>query len=194
MAVSKFNAAFDVLPEPKNYAWALRAIGQDLTKLYPEELEIQVEGAEFIASGVAVPQPAQEQAKHRSTAQMVWNRLMGKQTSHGCSAASPQRQRFTRKYTLGDINCINEKHLPARANPDGKPDIYSLSERLRTVGRIVDAYYGTLLRIVRANNSIKFEYRDKDGIEYEEEYTNLALYKYQQRSLSKRGTIPFIDP
>ena len=194
MTVLKLKAAPDMLSESKNYARALRAIGQDLTELHPEELEIQVTGAEFIASGIGVAQPPQEQAKHGSTVQTAWNRLKGKETSHSGPAVSLQRQRFTRKYTLDDINRLDENHLPARANPDGKPDIYSLSERLRTVGRIVHDFHGTLIRIVRENNSIKFEYRDKDGIEHKEEYTNLALYKYQQRYFAERGTHTFIDP
>lgn len=193
MVVLKMNSASEVLPEFKNYARALRAIGQDLTELHPEDLEIQVTGAEFVATGVGLAQPAQEQAKRGNTVQAAWKRLIGKETSHSGPAAPLQRQRFTRKYTLDDINRVEENHLPARANPNGKPDIYSLGERLRTVGRIVDSCHGTLLRIVKENNSVTFEYRDKDGIDHKEEFSNLALYKYQQRYYAERGTHAFID-
>ena len=194
MAELKFSAAPNVLSDSTNYARALRAIGQDLTELHPEELEIQVTGAEFFASGVGVSQPHQEQAKHGSTVQTAWNRLTGKETSHSGHAASLQPQRFTRKYTLDDINRIDVNHLPARANPNGKPDIYSLGERLRTIGRIVDGCHGALIRIVKENNSVKFEYRGKDGIDHKEEFTNLALYKYQQRYYAERGTHTIVDP
>ena len=194
MTVLKFELASEVLPELHNYARALRAIGQDLTELHPEELEIQVTGSEFMASGVGVTQPTQEQAKHGSTVQTAWNRLTGKETSHGGPVASLQPQRFTRKYTLDDINRIDVNHLPARANPNGKPDIYSLGERLRTIGRIIDNCHGTLIRIIKEHNSVKFEYRGKDGIDHKEEFTNLALYKYQQRYYAERGTHTFVDP
>ncbi len=193
MEVLKFNEAPNILSESNNYARTLRAIGQDLTELYPEQLEIQVSGAEFIATGIGRTQPAQEQAKRGNTVQGAWNRLIGKETSHSGPAAPLQRQRFTRKYTLDDINRVEENHLPARANPNSKPDIYSLGERLRTVGRIVDSCHGTLLRIVKENNSVTFEYRDKDDIDHKEEFSNLALYKYQQRYYAERGTHTFID-
>jgi hypothetical protein len=194
MEVLKFNEAPNLLSESNNYARTLRTIGQDLTELYPEQLEIQVSGAEFIATGIGVTHPAQDQAKWGNTVQAAWNRLSGKEPGHSGSAASLQRQRFTRKYTLDDINRLEESRIPARTDPNGKPDIYSLGERLRTVGRIVESCHGTLLRIVKENNSVIFEYRDKDGIDHKEEYSNLALYKYQQRYYAERGTHTFIDP
>ena len=194
MTVLKLKAAPDVLAESNNYARTLRAIGQDLTELYPEELEIQVTGAEFVASGVGVTQPPQEQAKLGRTVHTAWNRLTGKESKVGTAATSPHRQRFTRKYTHDAINRLDEIRRPARTNKDGKPDIYSLGERLRTVGRIVDSCHGTLTRVVKENNFMKFEYRDKDGIDQKEELSNLALYKYQQRYFAERGTYIFIDP
>ena len=109
-------------------------------------------------------------------------------------AVPRHRQRFTRKYTLDNINRVDEMNLPTRTNKEGKPDIYSLGERLRTVGRIVDDCGGTLIRIVKDSNSMKFEYQDQDGNDHREEYTNLALYKYQQRYDAERGTFVFVDP
>jgi hypothetical protein len=123
-----------------------------------------------------------------------WNRLTGKESKPSLPAVPRPRECFTRKYTLDDINRLDETGLPRRANKDGKPDIYSLGERLRTVGRIVDACKGTLIRVVKDHNSMKFEYRDQNGHDHREEYTNLALYKYQQRYYAERGIYTFIDP
>ena len=194
MEVLKFNEAPNVLSESNNYARTLRAIGQDLTELNPEELEIQVTGVEFMATGVGVTQPPQEQVEVGHGIGRAWHRLTSRESNPGSPPASQQRHRFTRKYTADAINRIDELRRPSRANKEGKPDIYSMGERLRTVGRIVDSCHGTLLRVVKDNNSMKFEYRDKDGIDHKEEFTNLALYKYQQRYYAERGTYTFVDP
>ena len=90
MTVLKLKSTPDVLAELNNYARTLRAIGQDLTDLHPEELEIQITGAEFVATGVGVTRPAQEQAKHDSTVQTAWNRLRSKETSHSGPTVSLQ--------------------------------------------------------------------------------------------------------
>jgi hypothetical protein len=171
------------------------AIGQDLTELYPEALEIQVNDTEFLASGVGPTQPPQERVEQGGFIKRGWNRLTGKESKPSLPAVSRSQECFSRKYTLDDINRLDEFGLPARANKeDGKPDIYSLGERLRTVGRIVDACKGTLVRVVKDRNSMKVEYRDQNGHDHREEYTNLALYKYQQRYYAERGIYTFIDP
>jgi len=194
MTVLKLDSAPKILSQFNNYARSLRAIGHDLTKLYPEDLEIQVEATEFLASGVGVTQPSQESVEHGSFIKKGWNRLTGKESKPNLPVVPRRGECFTRKYTLDDINHLDEIGLPERTNNEGKPDIYSLDERLRTVGRIVDACKGTLVRVVKDRNSIKFEYRDQNGHDHREEFTNLALYKYQQRFYSERGIYTFIDP
>jgi len=194
MTVLKLDLAPKILSEFNNYARSLRAIGHDLTKLYPEDLEIQLNATEFLASGVGLTQPPQERVEHGSFIKKGWNRLTGKGSKSSLPVVSRRGECFTRKYTLDDINRLDEIGLPGRTNNDGKPDIYSLDERLRTVGRIVDACKGTLVRVVQDRNSIKFEYRDQNGHDHREEYTNLALYKYQQRYYAERGIYTFIDP
>jgi hypothetical protein len=188
MGVVKLNSTSEVLSEAKNYARTLRAIGQDLTELYPEDLEIQVTGAEFLATGVGLTQSLRETLEEGNAIGGAWSRLTSKKSKPSSVAIPRQQQRFTRKYTLDTINRLDEIGRPAKADKEGKADIYRLGERLRTVGRIVDSCGGTLIRVVKNNNSMKFEYRDSDGIEHKEEYTNLALYKYQQRYFAERST------
>ena len=194
MAGLESNSACEVQPEFKNYARALRVIGQDLTDLYPEDLEIQVRGAEFLATGVGLIQSLQEPLEEDKPFGRAWNRLTSKKAKSSFPVSPRQRQRFTRKYTLDDINRLDEKGRPAKVNKEGKPDIYSLGERLRTVGRIVDTCHGTLLQVVKDKNFMKFEYRDRNGIDHKEEYSNLALYKYQQRYFAERGTQVLVHP
>jgi len=194
MAVPKLDSAPKIQSEFNNYARLLRAIGQDLTKLYPEDLKIQVNATEFLVSGVGLTQPPQERVEHGNFIKTGWNRLRGKESQSSLPGVPRGRECFTRKYTLDDINRLDEIGLPARANKERTPDIYSLGERLRTVGRIVDGCKGTLVRIVKDRNTMKFEYRDRNGLDHREEYTNLALYKYQQRFYAERGIYTFIDP
>ncbi len=194
MAILKLSSAPNILSECNNYARSLRAIGQDLAKLYLEDLEIRVNATEIVASGVRLIQPPQERVEHGSVIKRGWNRLTGKESKPGLPAVPRDREWITRKYTLDDINRLDDIGIRARANKGGKPDIYSLGERLRTVGAIVDACKGRLVRVVKDRNSIKFEYRDQNGHDHSEEYTNLALYKYQQRYYAERGSYTFIDP
>jgi len=194
MTVLKLDLAPKILSEFNNYARSLRAIGNDLTELYPEDLEIQLNATEFLVSGVGLTQPPQERIEHGSFIKKGWNRLKGKESKPNLPVVPRRGERFSRKYTLYDINRLDEIGLPGRTNNKGKSDIYSLGERLRTVGRIVDDCKGTLVRVVKDRNSMKFEYRDQNGHDHREEYTNLALYKYQQRYYAERGIYTFIDP
>jgi hypothetical protein len=54
MTVPRLNSALKNLSEFDNFARLLRAIGQDLTELYPEDLENQVNATEFPVSGVGL--------------------------------------------------------------------------------------------------------------------------------------------
>lgn len=175
------------LPAYHNYARTLRVIGQDLTQIYPEDLEIQVLSVELLATGIGLAPAPQVHKNKGSVSRRVWNRFTGRKLKSRVPVAPLHRATFTRKYDLYAINRLDEIGLASRRDKTGKPDIYSLGERLRTVGRIVDGRGGTLIRIVKDRNSMKFEYRDQNGINQREEYTNLALYKYQQRYYAERG-------
>jgi len=178
----------------ENYARALRAIGQDLSALYPDDLEIRVTDSEFTALGVGLDKGPVDQPSNPNIVQRTWHRLTGYEPGILLPPATPYREPFLRKYNVDEINRLDDLGQASRGKKSGKPDIYSLGERLRTVGRIVDACGGTLIRIVKCRNSMRFEYRDQNGREQTEEYTNLALYKYQQRYYAERGTYIFIDP
>jgi hypothetical protein len=194
MLTFKFKPDPAPQPEFENYAPALRAIGQDLTELYPEELEIEVKDNMFWVTGVGLAPASEAQENPTKVLNRVWKRLKDQKANRRASAAQRSREPFTRQYDLDAINLLDERGLGMRMNKGGKPDIYSLGERLRTIGRIVDACGGALIRIVKDRNSVKFDYRDRHGIDHREEYTNLALYKYQQRYYAERGTFIFIDP
>ena len=81
-----------------------------------------------------------------------------------------------------------------RKNSEDKPDLYSLSERLRMIGRIVDANGGRLTKLFKDGNTIVFYYQDKDGETHRAEFSNLTLYKLQQQYYSQRFTLAVKDP
>jgi hypothetical protein len=194
MPTLKFKKQTETQKEFNSYARSLRAIGQDLTELYPEELEIRFVDSEILATGLGVTQSSYRQIIQGSVLQKAWDRLRGQVITSRAAAAPLRREHFTRKYTRDDINRLEQIGSAMRTDRGGKPDIYSLGERLRTVGRIVDGCEGTLLQVEKDRNSMKFEYRDRNGKIQRQEYTNLALYKYQQPYYAERGTYIFIDP
>ena len=102
---------------------------------------------------------------------------------------------FTRSYTAEDINLLEERGtFHRKISGDCKPDLYSLSERLRMIGRIVDANGGRLTKLFKDGNTIVFHYQDKDGESHRAEFSNLTLYKLQQQCYSQRFTPGVKDP
>jgi hypothetical protein len=61
---------------------------------------------------------------------------------------------FERTYSPDDINRLNESGLHRRTQAGKIPDIRNLSEALRTVGRIIDAEEGRLIKVFRDLNRI----------------------------------------
>jgi len=73
------------------------------------------------------------------------------------------------------------------------PDARSLSEALRTIGRLIDANHGHLISVVRNQDRVIVEYRAKDDLPQREEITHFELYKLQQRFYKNRGTFKPVD-
>ena len=74
------------------------------------------------------------------------------------------------------------------------PDIYVLAERLRTVGRMIEAKDGQLVKVTLDNNRIAFTFRDVDGELYNDELSAPELYRTQQDGNRSRGTGKTRDP
>jgi hypothetical protein len=142
-----------------SYAVALRAIGQDLSGLLIESLEITVHEGVLHARGV-------------------------------CFGAEKEssREPFERSYTLADINRLDELGSTRQTGLPGTPDASSLAESLRTVGRVVDERSGRLIKLVKHERKITFEYEDGNGELQKQDHYSLSNYKGQQQGMSQRGT------
>jgi hypothetical protein len=93
---------------------------------------------------------------------------------------------FARTYHTDDIERLDEQGKNRRGNSGGMPDIYTLGERLRTIGKVIDAHNGRIVRLFKDLHQIVFEYRDTDGRIQKEELNNTELYQLQQRYAAER--------
>lgn len=144
-----------------SFAVALRAIGQDLTSLLPQNLEIRFEDEAFVAHGVA---------------------LRG-------AADTPENKgaRFERRYSAEDLYKLDRVARLKQTGLAKKPDAASLSESLRAVGRVIDAKPGRLVRLVKdERGKIAFEYKDQAGATRREEIHSLSAYQEQQKAIRER--------
>ena len=151
----------------RSFAVALRAIGQDLTPLLPQTFEIRFEDENFIAHGVAL-----------------------RATPEAGDGADPEggkkTARFERRYSAGDIHRLDRAGKLKQQGLRKTPDAASLSESLRTIGRIVDSKSGRLVRILKDERKITFEYLDSTGAPQREESRTLFVYQEQQKAIGER--------
>jgi len=169
------------------YARALRVIGQDLAPLVPEHLAIELEGENFVARGDCAKSRAPGQS---STAWVGVKRLINKVSDIiRVPSLEPELELvpFTRVYNMDEINRLDAHATKSRRFDSGIPDIYSLGERLRTIGKVIDAQNGRAVKIVKDLHHINFEYRDAEGRSRKEELSNTELYQLQKRYASGRA-------
>ncbi|MGH7854674.1 MAG: hypothetical protein ACREP3_14605 [Candidatus Binatia bacterium] len=170
------------------YARALRVIGQDLARLVPENLAIELDGDKFVANGLCAKSRVAEQ--NSTTAWLGVKKLIDKVSD---IVRVPNHEPdlefvpFSRVYNISDINRLDEQGTNYRGDDSGMPDIYSLAERLRTIGKVIDAQNGRIVKIFKDLHQIIFEYQDTDGKSRKEELSNTELYQLQQRYASGRG-------
>ena len=170
----------------EQYACALRVIGQDVAELFPESLTIELSGDNFVARGCGRTELSPSKTnRERCLTRKIWQRL-----TQGPPKAEPSSSTFTRTYSPDDINKLDEMGRTRRANPAQRPDLHSLPERLRMIGRIMDEKNGELVHLSQDGNSVTFRYRDTQGEIHSEEYSNLTLYKLQQEYYSGRRFHP----
>jgi len=180
------------------YARALRAIGQDLADLFPQQLEIEYRGDSFEVR-VRCDRKRLEKKKPqplKSGLRNVFHKLATYQLGKP-SLATPSEEAeiatFERTYSPDDINRLDESALRRRAQAGKIPDIRNLGEALRTVGRIIDANEGRLIKVFRDLNGIAFEYVNKAGATCKAEMTHAELYKLQQQYYQKRSDSERVD-
>jgi hypothetical protein len=174
------------------YARALRVIGQDLAALFPENLSIEFQGENFIANGLC--------AKNRMAVQgrSAWTGVKKFVDRIRDILRVPSHQPdlefvpFNRVYGTNDINRLDQQGTRSREDKSGMPDIYSLGERLRTIGKVIDAQNGRAVKISKNLHQITFEYQDSEGKLRKEELSNTELYQLQQSYASGRTNSPLL--
>jgi hypothetical protein len=191
----KDETELQVLDHVQFYARALRAIGQDLSSLFPQSLEITLRGINFEVVGRYVPRDAGEKGAQRDT--HLLDKLRNKFTRDPSAVAPMDTPMgpipFNRTYTPADIDGLDEIGSNQRHGPNSAPDIYSLGEMLRMVGRIVDSNGKRLHKLSRDSYGVSFEYEDGAGEVHKGELSSLQLYKLQQQYYGERGTFVPID-
>ena len=176
-------------PDPAGYARALRAIGQDLAVNFPENLEIEVAGNNYVVRGKGrnanLFGPGKSLKIFPITKML---RSLGAKNAGAPVLPDSPTVPIARTYTAADIDRIYGLHIFNRSQRGRTPDLHSLAEQLRTIGRIVHSKSGRLGKILSHKDSIRFQYYDSNGELQTEELSHLALYRLQQEYLSQRKT------
>jgi hypothetical protein len=177
------------------HARALRVIGQELSPLFPRSLEITLEGMNFrvIARYLARDPGGKSAQGNGQLLEKLRSKFLGDKPTVSPLESSTEPARFERVYTTADIDRVDQRGANRRNGTDKVPDIYSLGEVLRMVGRIVDSDGRRLLTLSKDSHGVTFEYEDGAGQKQKREFSNLQLYKLQQQYYAERGTYVPID-
>ncbi len=194
----KFAQSFKILSStaPGAYARALRAIGQDLADLFPESVEIQVYGEKFVVRGQCTKDrlAAKQTQPQRNGLKGFCADMLARDVSTLTHQAKSATVPFDRTYTLGDVNQIDETGMRRRFGVGKIPDIRSLAEMLRTIGRLVDGQAGVLTKIHKDARRIVFEYSDAAGKSHNELLSTPDLHKLQKSFYEQRSAPVGLDP
>lgn len=167
-----------------SYALALRVVGQDLAKLFPRVLEIETDGTVFEARGESHPNPFAT-IKEGFFAR-AWNKLRGIAPAQPAAATTS----FSRRYELAEIERLDQLNRAHRSDNFRRADIYSLAERLRTMGAIVDGKNGRLKHLRKDADHLVVEYWDRQNQLQSAKLTTVILYRNQQQLDQQRRSGP----
>jgi len=174
-------------PAVTDYARALRAIGQDLTDLFPKVLEIDTDGVNFEARGQSHANPFHRVRERRF--KKVWNKLVRNDAKAVSISPELITAKFTRTYTSGDIERLDKHFSADRSGEQKRPDNYSLAERLRTMGSIVNSKKGRLKQLRKNADQLIVDFWDQDGKIQTAKLTTVVLYRNQQSHDSQSNAV-----
>ena len=175
----------EAAPAVADYARALRAIGQDLTNLFPKVLEIDTDGVNFEARGQSHANPFHHMRE--PSFKRLWNKVFGKEATTDMMTGAPPSVTFTRTYSPNDIERLDELYSAQRSGQGKRPDDYSLAERLRTMGGIVKSRQGRLKRLQKDADHLFVDNWDQAGNIRTAKLTTVILYRNQQHYLTQNG-------
>jgi hypothetical protein len=172
-------------------ARALRVIGQNLAELIPENLTVETEGESLVVRGTCSKRRFDEQESRQSRSGI---RTIGAKLAEAVLKPSREPElefvSFTRTYNPADIDYLDQQASQRRTNFEGLPDIYTLAERLRTIGKLIDSENGRLLRVFKDEQHVVFEYLDGAGSTRKQDLNNTELYHFQTGYASQRKDVP----
>lgn len=172
----------------------LRVIGQDLADLIPENLTIEPDGDNVVVRGTCSRRRLEEQESNNSWAGV---RRIGVKLAE--VVFKPAREPeldfvpFIRTYSPTDIDRFDQQASQRRTKAAGIPDIYTLGERLRTIGKVIDSHNGRVVKIFKDQQHIIFEYLDAAGKPLKRELNNTELYQLQTGYTIERNDAPPAD-
>lgn len=125
-------------------AIALRAIGQNLSELFPLNLEIELRDGAFHITGKSLGH-IMKQGENNSERimQRAWDFLARRKAKLDMLQWQFDTPSISHIYTIGRLIDLDTKHLGHRAALDAIPDVYSLAEPLRIIGRVIDSPGGS---------------------------------------------------
>jgi len=171
-----------------NYGRALRVMGQDLTSLFPKILEIDTDGTTFEARGESHPNPF-ERIKEPFF-KKAWSGLFHRRAVADARPTQSEPTSFVRSYNPAEIDRLDRLHSAARTGNLQKADLYSLAERLRIMGAIVDSKNGRFKRLRKESDQLSVEYWDQAGNLQTAKLTTVIMYRNEQRYQLQRRNPP----
>jgi hypothetical protein len=177
----------DSSPSIASYAKVLRVIGQDLAGFFPKTLDITANGETFEAHGECHPNPFE--AIRESFLNRIWRRVAAKAANVTPPEAQPPAC-FARTYDANQIESLNQLHGANRGEVSRRADAYSLPERFRTMGAIVDKKNGKLKRLHKQADRLFIEYWDAQGQLQSAKLTTVIFYRNQQHANPRRRNAP----
>ncbi len=183
------------MAEPSQYAQLLRAIGQALEVLEFGTFTMEFTGGDFLVRGSAVTTTEQQEARaiRERIIKFVWEALPGEKASEAEIefAMSTWPAKLNLRYTVKDMDRLEQEGKAKRQKIARVPDVASLSQLLRTIGAYVDRKKARLVKIARAGDSLAVQYDTVGGETKEETVSAGSLYEfwvqlYLQRSVNEK--------
>ena len=186
-AATEKVALRDSNPATATYGKILRVIGQDIAGFFPRTLEITTNGVSFEAQGQCHPNPFE--AVKASFLNRIWRRVARKASTATPDEAQPPVC-FARSYDAVDIERLDQLYSANRGENTRRADAYSLSERFRTMGAIIDNKNGSLKRLHKEADRLFVEYWDAQGQLQSAKLTTVIFYRNQQQADPRRQNAP----
>ena len=180
------------MTEPNEYAQLLRAIGQALEVLQFGSFTMEFTGGDFLVRGSAATSTEQEEARamREKVVRFVWEALPGERASEAEieSAMSIWPAELDLRYTVKDMDRLEQQGKAKRQNIADVPDVASLSQLLRTIGAYVAQKRARLVKIVRYRESLVIEYDIVGGERREETVSAANLYEFWAQLYLQRSS------